>query len=290
MRGWIAGLVALVRNRMADDTGQFAGKTITSWTEFTEFTSSEDRKDWIFRGQSEDKPLATSLERRLLSWGIDLRHGPAIECVLLRDFSRRLRGEEYTRAKDNKLYCLALMQHHGAPTRLLDCTYSPFVAAQMAIKEGEKEKDHVIWCFNPRWMDKHFKTLFGEEKAREHDEERSDTTFTSVYMKAKSFVHQENPYLLNERLTIQQGIFLCPGNTGQPFLDNLHAMDEWNSGKNVYKLRLELTPAKRGEFARMLKRMNVSEAALFPGLDGFARSLGEHLLHYYKTYVDPGSL
>ena len=120
----------------------YAG-TDPSWTEFTEFTSSEHRKDWIFRGQSEDKPLATSLERRLLSWGIDLTHGPAIEHALVRDFRRRLRGEEYTRVKDNTLYCLSLMQHHGAPTRLLDCTYSPFVAAQMAIKEGKREKDHV---------------------------------------------------------------------------------------------------------------------------------------------------
>jgi len=271
---------------MADDTGQFAGKPITSWIEFTEFTSSEHRKDWIFRGQSEDWHLTTSLERRLLSWGIDLKHGPAIEHVLVRDFRRRLRGEEYARVKDNTLYCLALMQHHGAPTRLLDCTYSPFVAAQMAIKEGEREKHHVIWCFNPKWMDKHFKTLFGEEKAQKHDKTRDDTTFAPIYMNrecVKSFVNQENPFLLNERLTIQQGIFLCPGNAGQSFLCNLQAMEGWESENNVYKLRLELDHTKRGEFARMLKRMNLSEAALFPGLDGFARSLGEHLLHYYKT-------
>jgi FRG domain len=143
---------------------QFAGKTITSWTEFTSEVS--DLKNWIFRGQSEDKPLATTLERRLLSWGIDLKRGPAIERALLREFRRRLRGEEYTRVKDDALYCLALMQHHGAPTRLLDCTYSPFVAAQMAIKEGKKQKDHAIWCFNPSWMDKHFKTLFGKKRPR----------------------------------------------------------------------------------------------------------------------------
>src|SRR6266446_2699427 len=268
---------------MADDTGQFAGKTITSWKQFN---SSEvfDRNNWIFRGQSEDKPLATTLERRLLSWGIDLKRGPAIERALLREFRRRLRGEEYTRAKDNKLYCLALMQHHGAPTRLLDYTYSPFVAAQRAIKEGKQEKDHAIWCFNPHWMDTNFKTLFGEEKAKNHDDTRDDTTFDPIYMNVKSFVHQENPLLLNERLTIQQGLFLCPGNAGQRFLENVHAMNGWKSENNVYKLRLVLTHEERAVFARMLKRMNLSSAALFPGLDGFARSLGEHLVHFNELY------
>ena len=271
---------------MTDDREQFAEEIITSWRAFT---NSEvlDRKNWIFRGQSEDKPLRTTLERGLLSWGIGLTRGPAIERALVREFRRRLRGEEYTRVEDNTLYCLALMQHHGAPTRLLDCTYSLFVAAQMAIKEGEKQKDHVIWCFNPSWMDTHFETLFGKIKAQEHDKERTDKTFVPIYMpcdNVKSFVHQENPFLLNERLTIQQGLFLCPGNTGQPFLENLCAMDGSKSEDNVYKLRLKLTHTERAVFARMLKRMNLSSAALFPGLDGFARSLGEHLFHFNEIY------
>jgi hypothetical protein len=94
---------------MADDTGQFAEKPITTWTEFT--SEVFDRKNWIFRGQSEDWDLATSLERRLLSWGIDPTRGPAIERALLREFRRRLRGEEYTRVKDDTLYCLALTGH-----------------------------------------------------------------------------------------------------------------------------------------------------------------------------------
>jgi hypothetical protein len=268
---------------MADNTGQFAGKTITSWTDFCDEVFDRDRKNWIFRGQSQDWTLTTKLERCLLNWGIELTRGSALERELVREFRRRLRGEEYTRAKDNKLYCLALMQHHGAPTRLLDCTYSPFVAAQMAIKEGKQEKDHVIWCFNAEWMDRHFKTLFGEKKAQEHDRKRDDTTFDPIYINCKdvkSFVHQENPFLLNERLTIQQGLFLCPGNVGQTFLKNLYEMNGWKSKNNVYMLRLRLTHKERAEFARMLKRMNLSEAALFPGLDGFARSLGEHLLHF----------
>jgi hypothetical protein len=57
-------------------------------------------------------------------------------------------------------------------------------------------------------------------------------------------------------------------------------MDEWDSKNNICKIVLNLEPEKLIQFARTLRRMNISSAALFPGLGGFSRSLGEHLFHY----------
>jgi hypothetical protein len=94
------------------------------------------------------------------------------------------------------------------------------------------------------------------------------------------FVYHENPLHLNERLTIQQGVFLCPGDISSSFLDNLLAMSGWESEKNIVKVRLTLDGGQVRRFAKTLKGMNLGSAALFPDLDGFARSLGEHLLHY----------
>ena len=131
----------------------------------------------------------------------------------------------------------------------------------------------------------------GEEKVKDHNKKRDDTTFHPIYMNCdedvKSFVHQENPLLLNERLTIQQGLFLCPGNAAQPFLKNLKEMDGWNSEKNVYKLRLVLTHAKRTEFARMLKSMNLSSASIVPGARRVCAVSGRAFVLLRRTAKEP---
>jgi FRG domain len=274
---------------MMDTEGNdgFATKVISCWKDFIELEQLRDGH-WIYRGQSEDKCLTTTLERRLTGWGIDLSRGPGIECHLIRDFRRRFEGPEIERVRNDTLYCLALMRHHGAPSRLLDCTYSPFVAAQNAINDGgpfdERDpKPHVIWCFNTEWLETSADQKLGTYRARtlNRNKRRDDTTFVPMYMKNRTnFVRPDNPFGLNERLTIQQGIFLCPGNVGCSFVANLKEMGGWDSSDHVLKLKLQLKLGQLIEFAKMLRRMNISSAALFPGLDGMARSLGEHIFHY----------
>ena len=63
-------------------------------------------------------------------------------------------------------------------------------------------------------------------------------------------------------------------------MDNLKEMDGWESGDNLRKLCLELNKEEAIKFARNLKDMNLSFAALFPGLDGFAKSINQQIGHY----------
>jgi hypothetical protein len=77
---------------------------------------------------------------------------------------------------------------------------------------------------------------------------------------------------MNERLTIQQGLFLAPGDVSTGFFGNLGLL------RPVGALESELTcyiiPRSQSDAVeRSLYEMNVTEATLFPGLDGFARSL-----------------
>src|SRR5262245_4517680 len=88
---------------------------------------------WLFRGHGDaDWPLQHSLER----------HTPAnMKC----SEAESLLVEEFTRRAHNYLEAhqipaghgewLALMQHFGAPTRLVDVTLSPFVAAYFAVED-----------------------------------------------------------------------------------------------------------------------------------------------------------
>jgi hypothetical protein len=60
----------------------------------------------------------------------------------------------------------------------------------------------------------------------------------------------------------------------------MKAMKGWNLRRNILRLRLELDEQNLEDFALRLLRMNVHSAALFPGLDGACRSLGERIPLY----------
>jgi FRG domain-containing protein len=280
----------------------FEHHVISSWEEFNKFALARDlsapseRRGWLYRGQTNDWDLTTKIERALNSWGIDPQNATAVEHQTIREFRRRMRAPEHQRVHCDTLFCLALMQHHGAPTRLLDCTYSPFVAAAFAMELGvfpcaksATPPTPVIWCFNGQWCEQETERNApgGLARCRNDDAKRTDETFIPLYQLGpmvptppRRFVKHDNPFHLNERLSTQQGIFLCPADLSASFVDNLKAMNGWDSSANVLKLCLNLNPREAIKFARHLKSMNLGCEALFPGLDGFARSIGQHITHY----------
>jgi FRG domain len=67
----------------------------------------------------------------------------------------------------------------------------------------------------------------------------------------------------NERLIIQQGVFLCPGNISVTFVDNLKAMSGWDQEQNIVKLNFKMGPDQVREFVMTLGSMNVNSAVLF---------------------------
>ena len=60
-------------------------------------------------------------------------------------------------------------------------------------------------------------------------------------------------------------------NTRRSFVENLTAMKPMQSKSSIVKLVLD--SSMRSDALRELARMNVTAASLFPGLDGFGRSL-----------------
>src|SRR5262249_6997416 len=139
-------------------------------------------------------------------------------------------------------------------------------------------------CLNADWC---WETAEGDPvvgsdlKLREEDAFRNDLTFRKIYLDAqRRFVCVENPLRLNQRLILQRGIFLCPGDISVGFEQNIEAMDGWDLEQNLVKLVLDLDRNGSAQFADHLKQMNMTSALLFPGFDGFASSLRELILHY----------
>ncbi len=75
-----------------------------------------------------------------------------------------------------------------------------------------------------------------------------------------------HPFELNTRLVVQQGVFLVPGNVTVPYEENLGALGDRTGNAERLTLRLNVDELKNARL--QLRRMNVSEATLFPGLDG----------------------
>lgn len=197
-----------------------------------------------------------------------------IEGGLLRKFKRQCHHyAQHTPKKDDRLEWLALMRHYGAPTRLLDCTYSFFVAVCFALEEAEERC--AVWAINSHWISERVKCIAPETwKALEQDPNIREPDTKELFWQAKRIVYAVNPYWLNERLIIQQGVFLCPGDVSIPFEDNLaELLSEDDSRDNFIKFVVRVGSIQKNEILRHLLHMNMSRATLFPGLGGFAESL-----------------
>ena len=191
--------------------------------------SKSFRKVWIYRGQkyskSEDfRELKTGLERALANSGHRLKEAPGIEKGLFRKFKRQS-GQFLEHVPDqwNYMEWFALMQHHGAPTRLLDWTYSFYVALYFAIAEREDDEDAEVWALDAKYLERRIRRLFPKESDRRCAGSDPNAqvchNFERIFMlkKPKQFVFPMNPYKHNTRLTIQQGLFLCPGDIARVF-------------------------------------------------------------------------
>lgn len=189
------------------------------------------------------------------------------------------------------------MQHYGAPTRLLDFTYSFFIAAYFAMeKPCEESSSHAIWAVRDTWakekgmdlLKKSCKDVrYLENEQNEQQWELQKPFFESLLNldvndpKERCKRSRNNPLCvfpvnamrLNEQSTIQQGVFLCAGNVAKPFVENLENMEGVENEKNLVKLELQFTDNRRLEALERLHAMNKDRASLFPCLEGFAQSL-----------------
>jgi hypothetical protein len=256
---------------------------------------------WTFRGQADARwYLRTSLERATDPKSDALCRG---EQDLLNTFKSRAHqflGDPP--AQDNDLEWLALMQHHGAPTRLLDFTRSPYVALFFAVEKAPIYSRCAVWAINAEGCNERAEHMVrtlkdwhsvGLTEALEQISidgwmHEAPSMFNKIFLTNQFYlVCSVQPSRVNERMVTQQGIFLCPGRQrfGDGFEINLlnqlslekvpeYVAPAWNPPQ-VY--RFIIPTCLRAELLLELERMNINRATLFPGLDGFGQSLAMRL-------------
>jgi len=248
---------------------------IGSWDDYLEIISESPYQNWAFRGQRDASvPLFSTLSRYFMSFRVDPRAWPEQEERILRIFKRKaIHFLEDVPDREDDFEWLALMQDHGAPTRLLDFTWSPYVAAFFALHNTTEEG--VIWACNPVEI----------EKMKKVELEKLGG-FRKFFLSGTSnFVWLSEPYAMNRRLIAQSGTFLVPGVLDRSIEEILKEYP--NPRETLIKFILPADKV-REKGMRELYRMNITQSTLFPDLDGLARSLA-YELEFHWAY-DPRTM
>ncbi|HWG90890.1 MAG TPA: FRG domain-containing protein [Candidatus Thermoplasmatota archaeon] len=235
----------------------------------------------VFRGiQRPDSRLLTSLDRLGTDERPDLPYHSKIhlEEDLVRHFVRRAQGL-LPKPVHSWWEALILAQHHGLPTRLLDWTRSPLVAAHFATLGGLPGHDRVLWRLDWGEMQRHFGL---SERAYTVLDLDGPTNLTQEAVNAldmwsrlreaeetgRHFAFLLEPPALDARIVAQGGAFTVSSDPRRP-LDELLL----NEGLGHTLTRLVI-PADHVDLIRdQLDLVNVTEGHLFPDLDGIAAEI-----------------
>ncbi|MHB9286938.1 FRG domain-containing protein [Halobacteriales archaeon Cl-PHB] len=254
------------------------------------------RSPYVFRGMTDtDHDLRTSLQRFVGDsdrWDLEVH--------LLRNFRQYARQE--IDQPESPFHLMALAQHHGLPTRLLDWTYSPSVAAYFATS-GSPDTDGVVWAVDYETtherLPDHFQAFLAElgtnmfnaamlydlmkmviEQTREVDEQLADRrTLPMIDVRdiLEEFSKQQGedyivffqPPSIDQRIVNQAALFSSMANPRT-------SMDEWLEDHPELYWKLIIPAERKQEFRDKLDQANINHRTLFPNLDGIARWLKEY--------------
>jgi hypothetical protein len=204
-----------------------------SFIDFHKFIERHDRRSTVYRGVSD---ATYELKPRIGRSDIKLKRplDKAERAMFELFIDRSVPYLSFT--PRNEWEWLGLMQHYGAPTRLLDWSHNPLVAAYFSVeKEGTNDSAVYAWRSKERPID--IKKDLGPFAIRD----------------VRKFI----PAHYSERIIAQSGVFTVhPSPTmamTSPHLEKIIVLREF-----------------RKEMKNTLSRYGIHRATLFPGLDGLA--------------------
>jgi hypothetical protein len=173
-------------------------------------------------------------------------------------------------------FWMSLMQHYGAPTRLLDWTASPYVALYFAV-ERDHEHDGAVWLVRPHGIEEVMRARGLGQKLESKPDAEADLLFP----------WQSRP---TDRMAAQQTFFTA---SSQILADHgaviLGCFPEGMAGQFD---KMIIPAGVKPRFLRHLRGLNITARSLFPGVDGLGRSIRELAALFAATAplgLDPDS-
>ena len=308
-----------------------ANRTCSTWAEVVqfleEFPSAEMIIDhegevtgtaWVFRGlKNSCYELKPAIEREAQSKSMEWA---ALEVLISSEFKSRAHMHlSPSSIPKDELTWLAQMQHYAVPTRLLDFTYSPFVAVYFAIRNSleDQGRTHVrLWAIDARAVNYRFRSVASrarfeqykrdgkvvlrevnignlDDYSTDRDQVIAETqglgTLIAGSLSAKSTYRAElnrqgcvrvaSPPTFNPRLASQQGTFLLNFAQDLSFNESLIKMMEPCNG---WCRTLDIDASAISEIEGRLFHRNIHEQSLFPDMEGLAGLIRQKIRLHWK--------
>lgn len=227
-----------------------------------------------YRGLSSDEyPLETGLAR------LQAEAAGGLEQHLLRNFKKYAHRD--ATPGDSLWNWLSVAQHHGLPTRLLDWTFSPYVALHFATSNPRGYgRPGVIWCVD--YVAAHELLPPG---LRTHVEPLGHGLFTTEILTAaagslEAFDEYRSddgagvplffePPSLDDRIVNQSAVFSI-------MTDPEASLADWLAGHPGLYRKVVFPAELKWAIRNHLDQANVTERVLLPGLDGLCRWLARY--------------
>jgi hypothetical protein len=213
-----------------------------------------------------------------------------IEDDLLRSFRKyahRMATPRESALYDSWWNWLAMGQHHGLPTRLLDWTFSPYVAMHFVTEKFEHfATDGVIWQIDfikvRRYLPPSLKAILKKDEAVVFTAEMLDQYAPTledfdarVRSEAGDCVIFFEPPSLDDRIVNQAALFSMMSSPEKQLEEWLQAHER--EQPDLFR-KIIIPAVLKWEVRDKLDMANITERVMFPGLDG----LGGWLKRYYS--------
>lgn len=246
---------------------------ITHWKKFLDWTNAHSDSSWVFRGLGDTQfSLMPSVGR---SSGYD----PVHERAIIELFRKRVPEFGFDTGL-NDLDLLAIAQHHGVPTRLLDWTSNPLVAAFFAVtaQPGVEKVRRLTGSGRASTVELEAHPLPALVPAR----------IVAIRVRTRMLLKPEDdPFSIKEvqaiwpravasRITSQSGMFTVHPQPTVPWVEPLA------NDRNVF----DIPGAMRNFFQKRLFYLGVHDHMIMGGLDG----VGARLSWQYRARTGLGAV